>query len=123
MFSEKKQEPRMNANGREWERNGHGREGEAFLTKEEVGSRLRKPVRTIEDWMRRGIIPYYKVGQAVRFRWSEVQAQFAARYRVGDSGETMKEEGGTMNGEGGRGETGRRRNGETARREHSTLNL
>ena len=57
-------------------------DGEPFLTKEEVGGRMRKPVRTIEDWMRRRIIPFYKVGQAVRFRWSEVQAHFAARYRV-----------------------------------------
>jgi len=59
-----------------------GTDAEPFITKQEVGSRMRKPVRTIEDWMRRRIIPFYKVGQAVRFRWSEVQAHFAARYRV-----------------------------------------
>jgi excisionase family DNA binding protein len=57
-------------------------DGEPFITKEEVARRMRKPVRGIEEWMRRGIVPFYKVGQAVRFRWSEVQAQFARRYRV-----------------------------------------
>lgn len=59
-----------------------GPDVESFITKQEVGSRLRKPVRTIEDWMRRRMIPFYKIGQAVRFRWSEVQAHFAVNYRV-----------------------------------------
>ena len=63
-----------------------GTDVEPFITKQEVGSRLRKPVRTIEDWMRRRIIPFYKIGQAVRFRWIEVQAHFAANYRVAADG-------------------------------------
>lgn len=57
-------------------------EGEPFITKGEVARRLRKPVRTVEDWMQRRVIPFYKLGQAVRFRWSEIQAHFAACYRV-----------------------------------------
>ena len=32
--------------------------------------------------MSEGILPFYKVKHAVRFRWSEVQAHWAARYRV-----------------------------------------
>jgi excisionase family DNA binding protein len=57
-------------------------DGEPFITKYEVASRLRKSVRTIEEWMHLRLIPFYKVGQGVRFRWSEVQAHFAKRYRV-----------------------------------------
>ena len=55
---------------------------EDYITKEEVARRLRKPVRTVDAWMREGIVPFYKVKQAVRFRWSEVQAHWAARYQV-----------------------------------------
>ena len=55
---------------------------EEFITKREVARRLRKPVRTLDAWMTEGILPFYKVKHAVRFRWSEVQAHWAARYRV-----------------------------------------
>ena len=65
---------------------GRGSQGEAFITKEEVARLIQRPVRTVEDWMRRRLIPFYKLGQAPRFRWSEVQAHFAARYRVEPEG-------------------------------------
>ena len=55
---------------------------EDYITKKEVAKRMRKPVRTVEAWMREGIIPFYKVKQACRFRWSEIQEHWAARYRV-----------------------------------------
>ena len=55
---------------------------EDYITKQEVAKRMRKPVRTVEAWMREGIIPFYKVKQACRFRWSEIQEHWAARYRV-----------------------------------------
>jgi len=48
---------------------------EQFLTKAEVAAWLRKDIRTISNWMRRGWIPYYKIGRAVRFKESEVEAQ------------------------------------------------
>ena len=54
--------------------------GEPFVTKEEVAKGMRKSVRAVEAWMREGCIPFYRLGQAVRFRWSEVQAHFAARH-------------------------------------------
>ena len=38
--------------------------------------------RTIDDWMKRGLLPYYKVGRSVRFKWSEVEAHLAADCRV-----------------------------------------
>ena len=55
---------------------------EDYITKKQVARRLRKPLRTIESWMHDGVLPFYKVKQAVRFRWSEVQAHLAAHYRV-----------------------------------------
>ena len=55
---------------------------EPFLTKEEVARLMRKPVRTIEAWMERYSLPSYKMGQAVRFRWSEIQAFLAAHHHV-----------------------------------------
>ena len=57
-------------------------DGEPFITKEEVARRMRKPVRTIENWMREHRIPFYRVGHSVRFRWSDVQVHFNKCYRV-----------------------------------------
>ena len=56
--------------------------GEPFITKEEVARRMRKPVRTIENWMRENRIPFYRVGHSVRFRWSDIQGHFNKCYRV-----------------------------------------
>ena len=53
-----------------------------YLTKLEVAQRLRKQVRTIDNWMRKGFLPYYKVGRSVTFKWSDVQSHFDANYRV-----------------------------------------
>ena len=48
---------------------------EPFITKPEVARRLCKPIRTITNWMRRDWIPYHKMGRAVLFKWSEVEAK------------------------------------------------
>ena len=55
---------------------------EEYISKTELGRRLGKPVRTIEYWMSRGWLPYYKIGQAVRFRWSEVQTRLTQQNHV-----------------------------------------
>ena len=55
---------------------------EPFIEKPEVGKRLGMRPRTIDDWMKRGLLPYYKVGRSVRFKWSEVEAHLAANCRV-----------------------------------------
>jgi len=57
-------------------------EVEGFIGKPEVARRLGKHVRTVENWMQSGILPYYKVGHAVVFRWSEVEVQLRERCRV-----------------------------------------
>ncbi len=48
---------------------------EKYLKKHEVAQLLNKSVRTVEHWMRDGILPYFKLGRTVRFLWSDVKAQ------------------------------------------------
>ena len=55
---------------------------EPFITKAELGKRLNRDVRTMTTWMRRGLIPYYKIAHTVVFKWSEVEKQLAATCRV-----------------------------------------
>ena len=55
---------------------------EPFIDKAEVAKRLGLKLRTVDDWMRRGLLPYYKPGQLVRFRWSEIQAHLGESCRV-----------------------------------------
>lgn len=63
---------------------GSGDDGmEDFITKEEVARRLKKTTRTIENWQRRGYIPFVKVQQSVLFRWSSVVAQLEERFGGG----------------------------------------
>ena len=53
---------------------------EGFLTKTQVAVRLNRSVKTVNNWMRRKILPYYKPGRSVLFRWSEVVAHLEANY-------------------------------------------
>jgi hypothetical protein len=55
---------------------------EPFITKAELGKRLNRDVRTMTTWMRKGLIPYYKIAHTVVFKWSEVEQQLAATCRV-----------------------------------------
>jgi hypothetical protein len=55
---------------------------EEFIIKPEVARRLKKDVRTVEKWMQRGILPYYKIDRSVVFRWSEIQTALAQAYRI-----------------------------------------
>jgi excisionase family DNA binding protein len=55
---------------------------EPFIDKLEVAARLGVRPRTVDDWMKRGLIPYYKPGHYVRFRWSEIQVFLAQNSRV-----------------------------------------
>ena len=62
-----------------------------YLTKSEIAERLRREPRTIERWMRAGIIPYLKIGMdkkarkagAVLFSWPDVQLHLSRRFGVG----------------------------------------
>lgn len=55
---------------------------EPFIDKHEVAFRLGRTTRTVDSLMRRGFIPYYKVGYRVQFRWSEIQSHFAQTCRI-----------------------------------------
>jgi hypothetical protein len=46
--------------------------GDELLTKQELAARLKKTPRCIEQWMRRGYLPYIKIAHTVRFKWHEV---------------------------------------------------
>ena len=43
-----------------------------MLTKKELAQRLGIGVRTVDSWMVRRVVPYFKIGKSVRFRWKEV---------------------------------------------------
>lgn len=55
---------------------------EGFIGKAEVARRLNKTLRTVDNWMQRGILPYYKIGRSVEFKWSEVETHLAQTCRV-----------------------------------------
>ncbi len=56
---------------------------EDFIDKPEVARRLKKTIRSVDNWMKRGLLPYYKIGRSVLFKWSDVEAHLAATCRVG----------------------------------------
>ena len=47
-------------------------ETEILLTKKELAQRLKKSVRSIENWMKLRYLPYIKIGHSVLFRWRDV---------------------------------------------------
>ncbi len=55
---------------------------EEFINKAEVARRLKKQVRTIDNWMKRGILPYYKIGRSVSSKWSEIEAALIRTCRI-----------------------------------------
>ena len=61
--------------------NGHTN-GEEFISKTEVARRLKKRTRTIENWMKQGLLPYYKINHSVAFKWSEIEAHLGKTCRV-----------------------------------------
>jgi len=55
---------------------------EPYINKREVGRRMGRTTRSVDNMMRRGMIPYYKLGYRVAFRWSEIQDHLAQTCRV-----------------------------------------
>ena len=66
--------------------NEHTKEGpavpEGFINKAEVAKRLNKKLRTVDNWMKRGLLPYFKIGRSVTFKWSDVEAHLAQNCRI-----------------------------------------
>jgi len=54
---------------------------DSLITKRVLAPRLNCSVRTIDEWMRKGRLPYIKVGKSVRFRWTDVMAKLG-EFRV-----------------------------------------
>ena len=52
-----------------------------LLDKWELAPKLRISKRSLDNWMKRGWLPYIKLGRSVRFRWRDVVEQLA-KYRV-----------------------------------------
>lgn len=58
----------------------NAKQTERTSTKEDIRDFYRlKTVRTIELWMKRGLIPYTKIGKLVRFDLEEVKAAMKER--------------------------------------------
>lgn len=55
--------------------------GSALVPKPVIANRYSVTVRTIDNWMHRGVIPYQKIGGVVRFDVSKVDAALA-RFEV-----------------------------------------
>ncbi len=55
---------------------------EGFISKPEVAKRLNKTLRTVDNWMKRGLLPYFKIGRSVAFKWSDVETHLAQHCRV-----------------------------------------
>jgi len=49
-----------------------GTSPDEVLTKKQLAPRLHVTIRTIENWQRRGVLPYVKVGKVVLFVWADV---------------------------------------------------
>jgi len=54
-----------------------------LLTIPQVAAVLGLKARTLEEWVRRGRIKYYRVGRSVRFRPADVEQFLETRCRVG----------------------------------------
>jgi predicted DNA-binding transcriptional regulator AlpA len=57
-------------------------EAEGYIDKHECARRLGRTVRSVDTYMLKGIVPFYKLGRTVAFKWSEVDEHIKAHFRV-----------------------------------------
>jgi hypothetical protein len=55
---------------------------EGYINKRALARQLGRTVRSIDTYMAKGIIPFYKLGRTVVFKWSEVDEHIKAHFRV-----------------------------------------
>ncbi len=55
---------------------------EEWLTRREVAARLKKTSRTIDSYIRRGLLPAIKIGRSILLRWSDVEKHLIKRFRI-----------------------------------------
>ncbi len=53
-----------------------------FIKKKDLAARLLVTARTVENWQRRGVLPFVKVGKVVLFDWLEVVATLKKNFGV-----------------------------------------
>jgi len=53
-----------------------------IIDKPELAHRLKVCIRTVEQRMADGTIPFFRIGGAVRFRWAAVVAQLEDKCRI-----------------------------------------
>jgi len=53
-----------------------------YILKKDVAKRLNKTIRTVDNWMKAGILPYYKISRSIVFRWDEVEKYLAKNCRI-----------------------------------------
>jgi excisionase family DNA binding protein len=63
-----------------------GPEDHGFLDKRELAEHLKITVRTVENWQKRGVLPFIKVGKIVLFHWPDVVEHLRSNFRVCRSG-------------------------------------
>jgi excisionase family DNA binding protein len=57
-------------------------QADRFLKKSQVAQLLQVTTRTVDEWMRRRLVPYYRVGRTIRFREEDVVAHLRTTCRV-----------------------------------------
>jgi excisionase family DNA binding protein len=53
---------------------------DGFVTKQQIAEHFGRTGRTIEIWMRNGILPFFKVGRSVFFRMDDVERHFERHF-------------------------------------------
>jgi len=55
---------------------------ELILTKRQLAARLNVSQRTIDNWIKKRCLPYYRLGRMVRFRLSDIESEWDAKHKV-----------------------------------------
>lgn len=55
---------------------------DTLKTKREAAHYLHIGPRTLDDWMKRKMVPFFKIGKVVRFRVSDLDATLEKKFRV-----------------------------------------
>ena len=53
-----------------------------MVGKKEVAKMLGMTIRTVDNWMGRGLLPYFKIGRSVRFKMDDVMQHLNQSTRV-----------------------------------------
>jgi excisionase family DNA binding protein len=55
-----------------------------YLDKKDTAALLGVTTRTVDSWMRKGVLPYFRIGgKLVRFAADDIAARLNERFRIG----------------------------------------